>query len=263
MAYNKGDLIALGTSLRDTLASVGQTIHKNKLDAKKEEILNKYKNPDSIMFDSKGNSKSPNEIAEKVFPDAQWLIGNGYTNEANFLGNTFKEFNAQLNTREQNRAFIKSLPSEQQSAFNGTDLDRTNTLNVYKTTKNTGNGGYKGSHTRTIITHEVKDGKNWVVVRAYDPSIPIDKQSLTEISRELESNMTNYNVNSGTNVSIDGSPEQIAYIDPKTKEITYHKQYNSVPQGQQKLDDYLKQQKAELELKNAEKQKGRTIPGIK
>ena len=215
MPYTKQDLESLGTSLRDTLASVGQTIRKNKLDAKKEEIMSKYQNPDAIMFDSAGKSKSPDQIAQTVFPDANWLITNGFTNEANYLGNSFKEFNAQLDRREQNRAFIKSLPKEEQSQYDGFNLDRGNALAVHKEGRITKGGGYSGARTKTYVVNNVfENGKYYSVTYAYDPSAPDQKPK--EVSRVQIDNMTTTSINSNFNST--GSRNTRRYFNIKTQE---------------------------------------------
>lgn len=217
MPYTKQDLVSLGTTLRDTLASVGQTIKKNKLDAKKKEIMTKYKNPDAIMFDKSGASKSPDKIAETVFPDANWLISNGYINEANYLGNSFKEFNAQLNTREQNRAFIKSLPDSEQGQYKEFNLDRGNALAVHKEGRITKGGGYSGSQTKVYtIPNVYENGKYYAVTYSYNPGVP--NSPPVETGRVEIDNMTTTSINKNSNDSMSGSKNTSRYFNTKTGE---------------------------------------------
>lgn len=249
MPYTKTDLKELGTTLRDTLASVGQTIKKNKLDAKKEEIMTKYQNPDEIIFDKSGASKSPDKIAQTVFPDANWLISNGYTNEANYLGNSFKEFNAQLNTRAQNRAFIKSLDTEEQQKYAGFDLDRGNAPAVHKEGRITKGGGYSGARTKTYVVNNVyEDGQYYSVTYAYDPGVP--NQEPKEVKRVRIDNMPTESYNKNSNDSMSGSKNTSRYFNIKTQE------WKSFGDTERPGSDWIPQSLYETYLKEGNKKKG-------
>ena len=126
MPYSKQDLRQFGSDLSNTLANIGNTIKQNKINAAKQQILEKYNNPDGVFFNEDGSPKNPTEVGRLAFSDAMWLQSNGFKDEAKTLGEMTGEYLKSINQQESNKTYIKMLAPDLQSKLAGTDLQRTN-----------------------------------------------------------------------------------------------------------------------------------------
>lgn len=137
MAITKQDLLVQGRNLRDNLVAIGQKIQANKILDYKEKILDKYKDPQAIFQREDGTTKSPFEVGQTTFPDYMWLQSNGFDKEAKGLESAFTSFNAEIDKRSQNNAFVSLLSDEEKKKVSKMNMDRANVTDAYLDYKKT------------------------------------------------------------------------------------------------------------------------------
>ncbi len=132
MAVTKESLAYQGKNLSNILGGIANQIQQNKISAAKQEVLAKYQDPSKVFLNPDGSSKSSYEVQQQSFPDYMWLQSNGFENEAKGLEKMFTSYNADLDAKAKNTAFLKLLTPGQQNMFKGSDLNRIDAAQTFK-----------------------------------------------------------------------------------------------------------------------------------
>ncbi len=132
MAVTKESLAYQGKNLSNILGGIANQIQQNKISAAKQQVLEKYQDPSKVFLNPDGSSKSSYEVQQQSFPDYMWLQSNGFENEAKGLEKMFTSYNADLDAKAKNTAFLKLLTPGQQNMFKGSDLNRIDAAQTFK-----------------------------------------------------------------------------------------------------------------------------------
>lgn len=242
MAITKQDLFVQGRNLRDNLVAISQKINQNKILDYKEKILEKYKDPTFIFQNEDGTTKSPFEVSQTTFPDYMWLQSNGFDKEAKGLEAAFTSFNAELDKRAQNNAFVSLLSAEEKQKVSKMNMNRANVTDAYLDYKKT-------------IPKPEKRTKPFV--KAYgDTLYRFFQDDNNEWQMEEVAHNPDWNVNISNNITPDWQPIvdlQGNYTgdygnakNPPPKGKLYKKQETTIH------DDYIAEEELKMKLKKAE-----------
>ena len=126
MVDNRKSLLESASILGSNLSKIGAQIKENKIEARKQKVLESFNNPDKIFFNPDGSSKDPIETRSKVTNGAMELLMLGDKNLASGLLNYYGEVEKNLTRRATNQAY-RNILGDKGQVLNGADADRVDT----------------------------------------------------------------------------------------------------------------------------------------
>jgi len=207
MVDNRKSLLESASILGSNLSKIGAQIKENKVNARKQSILESFNNPDKIFFNPDGSSKDPIETRSKVTNGAMELLMLGDKNLASGLLNYYGEVEKNLTRRATNSAY-RNILGDKGQVLNGADADRVDTtkFNGIFFQKDATAGK---TQTRQVTHTNVKgeDGKYYDITYAFNPMERNAK--FTEVLRtETDPKNIRYSYGHNTTSVFSNTPER-------------------------------------------------------
>lgn len=123
---NRKALLESTSILGSNLSKIGAQIRQNKIDARKQKIVESFNNPDKLFFNADGSSKDPIETRSKITNGALELMMLGDKTLAGGLLNYYAEVEKTQTRRATNSAY-RNILGDKGKLLDGADADRVDT----------------------------------------------------------------------------------------------------------------------------------------
>jgi hypothetical protein len=196
MANTRRDLLESSSILGQNLSNIGKQIKENKINSRKEKILEGFANPEKIFFNADGSTKDPIETRNKITGGALELLMLGDTTMANGLLNFYSEQEKTLTKRATNSAY-RNILGDKGKVLDGADADRVDTTKFAGTLNpkdmSAGKRQWTSKESQPFQYKDEDGSVRWV--RHYKEVNPLTGATILEEYRDVNNPSIKYNFN--------------------------------------------------------------------